>query len=100
MIPFGLIAGGLLLGGRLTVRRGLVTVASVILLVFAVNQLRIGIVAVSMRTWGLQTGYERSHVLLGSLISTFGVAVGVVIFLISVSAPGRVSHRSGQDDAT
>jgi exosortase/archaeosortase family protein len=92
MIPFGVIAGGLLLGGRLTVRRGLATLAAVILLVFVVNQLRIGAVAASMRVWGLQAGYDRSHVLLGSLVSTFGVAVGVVIFLVSVSAPGRRSR--------
>ncbi len=47
-----------------------------------------------MREWGLQTGYARGHILIGTLVSTFGVAVGVVVFLVALTRPtGSASPR-------
>lgn len=34
-----------------------------------------------MQLWGFKSGYSRSHVLAGGIISTIGVAIGVAIFL-------------------
>ncbi len=85
LTPFFLVAAGLLLARRVSVTRGVASLALVSILVLVVNQLRFLIIAISMHAWGFHTGYERSHVLLGSLVSTFGVAVGVVIFLIALT---------------
>jgi len=79
--PFCLLAGGLIISRRISVRRGLVTLGVSVLWLFAVNQARILIIVLSMRTWGLERGYELSHVLLGTVVSTLGVLGGLVIFV-------------------
>jgi len=85
MTPFLLVGAGLLLARRIGVARSLVSIAAVAVIVFAVNQLRFLLIAGAMQVWGFQTGYERTHVLVGGLLSTFGVAVGVVVFLVALS---------------
>lgn len=61
---------------------------------FAVNQIRLLIVSASMRAWGFETGYERSHILLGTLASTIGVILGVFFFLFLVTrrSEGAAGH--------
>ena len=80
--PFFFVGAGLLLSRRVSLARGLVALAVVTVLVWVVNQLRLLLIAASMQIWGFRTGYNRSHVLAGGVLSTFGVAVGVVIFVL------------------
>jgi hypothetical protein len=46
-----------------------------------------------MRQWGYPDGFERSHVLLGSVVSTVGVAGGLLLFLRMV-----VPREKGRGD--
>lgn len=96
LLPFFFAtAAALLAFGRIGVRRALVTVAAVSAMLFAVNQVRLLIVSVSMRGWGFETGYERSHVFLGTLASTTGVVLGVFLFLYLVTRPDKVAMHRG-----
>jgi exosortase/archaeosortase family protein len=80
--PFFFVSAGLLLSRRVSLSRGLIALVVVTVLVWAVNQLRLLLIAASMQLWGFRTGYNRSHVLAGGVLSTFGVAIGVVIFVL------------------
>ncbi len=59
-------------------------VARAILLLVAafvlVNQLRLVVIAYSIRRWGTGQGYEISHVFVGSLLTTTGFIAGVYLF--------------------
>lgn len=81
IVPFVVVAGVLLLVGRVNPVRATTTVAVFSFVVVMVNQLRLAVIAISMRSWGFPKGYDRSHVLLGSLVSTIGVAGGLLLFL-------------------
>jgi len=80
-VPFFFISSALLLTRRVRIARGFVGLAVVTVLVWLVNQLRLLLIGASMRLWGFQTGYNRSHVLAGGVLSTLGVAIGLAIFL-------------------
>ncbi|GAB2927473.1 hypothetical protein GCM10027047_25310 [Rhodococcus aerolatus] len=56
-----------------------------------VNQLRAGVIVASMRWWGVENGYDVSHVFLGSIISTVGflLALVLVVRLLLGAGPGR-----------
>lgn len=94
VVPFFLVAGVLLLAGRVQPGRATATVAIFTLLVSVVNQLRLLVIAVSMRVWGFPAGFDRSHVLLGTLVSTIGVVGGLLLFLRMV-LPSPESGRRG-----
>ena len=79
--PFFLLAAGLVLSRRTSVTRGLTTLATVVLALFVANQARLLVVALSMRLWGFETGYEVSHVFLGTVVSTLGVLGGVLLYV-------------------
>jgi hypothetical protein len=80
-VPFFFISSGLLLTRRVSITRGLVGLAVVVVFVAMVNQLRLLLIGGSMQLWGFTTGYNRSHVLAGGVLSTFGVAIGIAVFL-------------------
>lgn len=83
--PF-LLVGALAVGtGRIRPGRALTTVAVALLGVIAVNQLRFWIVGASIGWFGFETGYGQSHVLIGTLVSTFGLVIGLAAFILSMS---------------
>lgn len=86
VVPFFVVAGVLLMAGRVQPRRAVATVAVFTSVIFTVNQLRLVVIAVSIRAWGYPAGFDRSHVLLGSLVSTIGVAGGLLLFLRMVTS--------------
>lgn len=94
VVPFVLVAVVLLLAGRVPGRRAVATVAVFAAVVTLVNQLRLTVIAASMRTWGYPEGFDRSHVLAGSLVSTIGVAGGLLLFLRMV-VPRQKRPRQG-----
>ncbi|MEU5552941.1 MULTISPECIES: hypothetical protein [unclassified Micromonospora] len=92
--PFVLAA--LLVGfRRVTLTRGLVAVALAVGLLVVVNQMRLAAVVASMRLWGFEVGYQRSHVLIGSAISTVGLIAVAIVFLFLVGRGGRVRRSAG-----
>lgn len=82
--PFFLLAAGVLISRRTTVGDGVRTLGMLALWLFAMNQLRILLVVLSMRAWGFERGYEMSHIAFGSVISTLGVLGGVVLFVRAI----------------
>lgn len=91
MVPFFAVAGLLMVFGRTRSRRALFALAITSAVIFAVNQLRLLMIASSMRWWGFQTGYDRSHIFMGTILSTVGVIVGIVVFVwMLVDHPGRL----------
>lgn len=88
--PFFVIAALLIASRRTPPGRGLGALAVLTLVFFTVNQARLFVVAASMRLWGFRSGYERSHVFLGTTLSTVGAVVGLLLFVwLVIDGSGR-----------
>jgi exosortase/archaeosortase family protein len=81
LVPFCIIAAALVVSRRVPPARGLSALAVAAVTFFIANQARLFLVAASMRLWGFQSGYERSHVFLGTLLTTVGVVAGLLLFV-------------------
>ncbi len=53
--------------------------------------MRLLVIAASMRAWGYPTGFDRSQVLLGSVVSTIGVTGGLLLFRRMVTPVQRTT---------
>jgi exosortase/archaeosortase family protein len=97
--PFFFIGAALMFLRRLKVSHTLLALAVVSLLIWLVNQLRLILIGASMQLWGFKTGYDRSHVLAGGVLSTVGVTIGIVAFLMFMlrerEASGSSGHQAG-----
>ena len=80
--PFFFLAGGLLFLGRLSIRGSLLAVGAIAVLIAGINQARLWVIGASMGHWGFQSGYDRSHVLAGGVLSTVGVSLGLVLLAV------------------
>ncbi len=87
--PFFLLAAAMIASRRVRPGRALGALPLLSVALFAVNQARLLVMAISMRGWGFQLGYERSHVFLGSILSTLGVVAGLLLFVWMVSRERR-----------
>ncbi|WP_035849777.1 exosortase/archaeosortase family protein [Kitasatospora azatica] len=87
--PFLLMAGGIITFGKFRISRVLAGVAVAAAILFGVNQLRLVVIAFATHEWGLLRGYGWSHLLVGSLITSFGAIVAIAVFFVIVSRPGR-----------
>jgi len=81
VIPFFMLTGGLIVARRTSIHRGVATLGILVVALFMVNQARLLVIALSMRIWGFQRGFEISHVLLGTVVSTLGVLGGLLLYL-------------------
>ncbi len=79
--PFFLLSAALIISRRIRPSRGVGALGLLSVALFAVNQTRLLVIAVSMRAWGFRLGYERSHIFLGTVLSTLGVVAGVLVFV-------------------
>lgn len=93
--PLYLVVAGLLATDRLSARRALGCLVVLTAVLFTVNQLRLAVIAWSMRVWGFQPGYERSHIFLGTLISTLGALGGLLIVLRQMTRQRQEVARLG-----
>jgi len=83
--PFFFIgAAAIVAAPRVPILRTVTTVALITALLFVVNQVRLAVIAGSMRAWGFVPGYDISHVLLGTMVSTLGIVGGLLLFLARV----------------
>ena len=65
----------------LRLRPVVVATAVLIGLFVLVNQLRVGVIVGSMQWLGVNRGYDLSHVFLGSIITTLGFLLALVLFV-------------------
>src|SRR5688500_8543777 len=89
LAPLYLVIAGLLAAARLTTRRAVECFGLLTALLFTVNQARFAVIGLSMRQWGFETGYERSHIFLGTFISTIGVVGGLLIVVAYMAREQR-----------
>ena len=73
VLPFFLAATLIIASRRVPIRRTLMALVVFSAVIFAVNQVRLAVAVGAMRVWGFESGYERSHVFLGTVVSTVGV---------------------------
>lgn len=90
--PLCAIGGGLLALTRIPVRRLLTGLVAALVLVIAVNQIRLAMIAVSLQRWGLD-GYDLSHKVLGSIVAIAGFVIAAMVFLKIAGAPAKGRHR-------
>ncbi|WP_434740499.1 hypothetical protein [Micromonospora sp. SH-82] len=93
LIPPFVLASLLVGFRRLTLPRAAIAVSLAVALLVAVNQVRLAAVVAAMQLWGFELGYQRSHVLIGSAISTVGLIAVAIVFLLLVGSgrrPGRL----------
>ncbi|MGH9138339.1 MAG: hypothetical protein ACRD0G_15055 [Acidimicrobiales bacterium] len=87
--PFLALGSGVAVSRRVSVPRLLSALGLITVLLFVVNQIRLLVVVLSMRAWGYEQGYERSHVLLGTAVSTLGVVAALVAFVVVLTRQPR-----------
>jgi exosortase/archaeosortase family protein len=73
---------------RVGLIRGLMTALAAISLLILVNQIRLATVVASIQAWGMELGYQRSHVLLGSTVSTLGMIAVAILFVLMLGRRG------------
>lgn len=96
LVPLvGVAAGLVALRPRIT-GRVLVSLGIAALILIAVNQFRILTLAALVGWLGTNTGYYWGHTLIGSLVSVFGGAVALVLFVWLATRNPR-SRRSGDE---
>ncbi|MEZ0165573.1 hypothetical protein AB2L27_12495 [Kineococcus sp. LSe6-4] len=93
LVPFVLVAALLLPVRRMpaVVTLGSLGVAAVV--VATVNQLRLLTIATGIHLWGLERGYGVTHVLAGSIVSTVGIVLGGLTFLVLLTRGARAVGR-------
>jgi exosortase/archaeosortase len=63
--------------------RALIVAATVLVVA---NTLRIGVIALCCRFWGLGVGYQVGHLVLGSLVSIVGIGLSLVLLTAIVAS--------------
>ena len=91
--PFVLAATALLAVRRIPFGRALRAVLVAVVVVLVVNQLRVFAIVAAMDAWGPETGYSRTHVLVGTALSTVGVVVAGSAFVAMVLKGSYPSPR-------
>jgi len=92
--PFLAVGALAVATGRVRPGRAFATLAAALVGVVVVNQLRFGIVGAAIGWFGFRTGYGQSHVLIGTLVSTVGLVVGLAAFVLAM---GRARTVEGDD---
>lgn len=72
IIPILLVLSFFSLHGRTPLPRVIFAAVAASAGLFVVNQFRLGVIAVATNIWGMDPGYELSHVLVGSIIGILG----------------------------
>lgn len=95
--PFLVIGALALATGRVRPGRTVLCVVGALAAVVLVNQLRFGIVGSAIHLFGFEKGYGQSHVLIGTLVSTLGLVVGLATFVLAMGRDGRARDAEEAD---
>ncbi|WP_147918445.1 hypothetical protein [Ruania zhangjianzhongii] len=90
--PLCAIGGALLALTRVPAHRLLTGLVLALVLVVAVNQVRLAMIAISLQRWGLD-GYDLSHKVLGSIVAIAGFVLAAMVFLKIAGASPKGRHR-------
>jgi exosortase/archaeosortase family protein len=90
--PLCLLAAALIAFAHTQWRRSLTGLLAGLLIVIAVNQIRLAIIAIAMQHWGM-SGYEVSHKFVGTLIALAGFAVAALAMLKIATSQRTVANR-------
>ncbi|GAA0306817.1 hypothetical protein [Kineococcus aurantiacus] len=93
LVPFVAVAALLLPVRRMPAVVTLGALGFAALVVAAVNQLRLLTIASGIHLWGLERGYGATHVLGGSVVSTVGIVLGGLTFLVLLTRGAQVVRR-------
>jgi exosortase/archaeosortase family protein len=95
LAPLCLLGVGLMVPRKLSLRRVWAGLAVAAALLVAGNMARIGLIAEMIHLYGLGTGYQLGHLVLGSLLSIVCIATSMVaLTLIVTGRAGRWAARS------
>lgn len=82
LLPFVAATTVLLAVRRIPAVRAFTSLATAVLLILAVNQARMLAIAAGMAHWGPEVGYARTHVLVGTAVSTVGLVLAGTCYLL------------------
>lgn len=91
LAPLCVLGMGLMIPRKLAVRRVFAALAVAALFLVTGNLARIGLIAVMIRLYGMGTGYQVGHLILGSLVSIACIAASMVVLTVIVTGPGRLA---------
>jgi exosortase/archaeosortase family protein len=82
LLPFVVATTVLLAVRRIPAVRAFASLATAVVVVLAVNQARVLAIIAGMSAWGPEDGYGRTHVLVGTAVSTLGVVAAGTCYLL------------------
>jgi len=82
LLPFVVATTVLLAVRRIPAARAFASLATAVVVVLAVNQARVLAIIAGMSAWGPEDGYGRTHVLVGTAVSTLGVVAAGTCYLL------------------
>jgi exosortase/archaeosortase family protein len=90
LAPLCVLGMGLMIPRKLRVRRVSAGLAVAAVFLVTGNLARIGLIAMMIRVFGLGTGYQVGHLILGSLVSIVCIAASMVVLAMIVTGRGRL----------
>ncbi len=96
-VGFTVISAVLMAGSRLGIGRILLAAFAAIGVFVLVNQLRIQVVALASDHWGLDRGYQWSHVWVGTAITIVGAIVAFAAYLVVLGRGPSILSRSQKE---
>lgn len=96
---FATISAGLVAGSRLGIGRIVLAAFAAVGLFVLVNQMRIQFVALASDRWGLDRGYQWSHVWLGTAVTIMGAIAAFAAYLMVLGrGPKALTRNSTEVD--
>lgn len=95
LTPLAMVCALMLILTRIGLLRALLALIISVTATFILNQFRLGLIAWTTQTWGMDLGYEIGHRFIGSLIALFGFALGFLIFLWITFRPRHSENAGG-----
>jgi hypothetical protein len=89
LAPLCVLGIGLMIPRKLAVRRVWAGLAVAATLLVTGNMARIGLIAEMVRLYGIGTGYQVGHLVLGSLLSMVCIATSMVVLTLIVTGRGK-----------
>ncbi|MFK4299739.1 exosortase/archaeosortase family protein [Arthrobacter sp. GAS37] len=89
--PLAVVSALMLMFTRVGSLRAICAFAVSAIVTFVINQLRLGLIAWTTQTWGMDFGYAIGHRFIGSLIALAAFALGFLILLWITLKPNKRS---------